>query len=188
MEEKEVGSRGLAQNSAGKGEFSASLKRGETLAGGFPFHVAHIKRKTTQRQSPTLRGSSYRIYGFDNPSVSFADSSLCTREPYIAKTLLSFSDRIQRLRQVGDQVGCILNTAGITHQAGGDACLFQLLVGELAVGRGGRVQATGAGIGHMGLDAIFSFCMKVDAASLPPFSSKETTPQPPLGRYFCARS
>ena len=90
------------------------------LPWGFSLIVAPIKRRTTQRQSPTLRGSSYRIYGFDNPSVSFADSSLCTREPYIAKTLLSFSDRIQRLRQVGDQVGCILDAAGVAHQTSGN--------------------------------------------------------------------
>ena len=97
LEEKEVGSKGKAlgrrpqtakdphaQQSAGKGEFSALLKRGETLAGGFPSYAAHHKRRTTQRLFPTLCGSFYWRYGFGNPSVSLvADSSLCTREPWV---------------------------------------------------------------------------------------------------------
>ena len=77
------GERPPCAKSAGKGEFSALLKRGETLAGGFPSYAAHYKRRTTQRLFPTLRGSFYWRYGFGNPSVSLAaDSSLCTREPW----------------------------------------------------------------------------------------------------------
>ena len=34
----------------------------------------------------------------------------------------------------------------------------------------------------------FKFCIKADAASLPPFNPNETTPHPPCGRYFLARS
>ena len=36
--------------------------------------------------------------------------------------------------------------------------------------------------------AILRFCMNLDAASRPPFTPKETTPQVPLGMYFCARA
>ena len=30
--------------------------------------------------------------------------------------------------------------------------------------------------------------MNLEAASRPPFTPKDTTPQVPFGRYFCARS
>ena len=34
----------------------------------------------------------------------------------------------------------------------------------------------------------FKCFIKISAAALPPFNSKETTPQPPFGIYFCAMS
>ena len=90
------------------------------LPWGFSLIVAPIKRRTTQRQSPTLRGSFDSLYKSDNSPVSCADRFLCTREPSGDETLFPFSDRIQRLRQVGDQVGCILDAAGVAHQTSGD--------------------------------------------------------------------
>ena len=50
-----------------KGEFLTPPKRGETHARGFPFHVPHYKRRT----SPPI------------PQSAHADSSLCTREPWV---------------------------------------------------------------------------------------------------------
>ena len=86
------------------------------LPWGFSLIVAPIKRRTTQRLLPTLRGSFDSLYKSDNSPVSSADRFLCTR----GGTLFPFSDRIQRLRQVGDQVGCILDAAGVAHQTSGD--------------------------------------------------------------------
>ena len=54
------------------------------LPGGFSLIVVPIKRRTTQRLLPALRGSFYKLYQSANPSVSLvADSSLCTREPWV---------------------------------------------------------------------------------------------------------
>ena len=90
------------------------------LPWGFSLIVAPIKRRTTQRQSPPLRGSFDSLYKSDTSHVSCAARFLCTREPSGDRTLFPFSDRIQRLRQVGDQVGCILDAAGVAHQTSGD--------------------------------------------------------------------
>ena len=63
-----------------KGEFSAPLKRGRTLAGGSPFHVVHYKRGTTQRCVVLLLGCTTPT----SPQSAYADSSLCTREPWVS--------------------------------------------------------------------------------------------------------
>ena len=68
------------------------------LPWGFSLIVAPIKRRTTQRLLPTLRGSFDSLYKSDNSPVSCADRFLCTREPSGDGTLFPFSDRIQRLR------------------------------------------------------------------------------------------
>ena len=61
--------------------FRRRRKEGEPSPGVRPFYVVYNERRTTQRLSQTLRGSFGMLYESDNPSVSYADSSLYTREP-----------------------------------------------------------------------------------------------------------
>ena len=60
---------------------------------------------------------------------------------------------VHGLGEVGDDVVDVLDAYGQTYKVGGDACLAQLFVAELAVGVAGGVEDAGAGIGHVGYDA-----------------------------------
>ena len=59
---------------------------------------------------------------------------------------------LQRLGNIGNQVLGIFQAAAQTDQVCTDTGGIQLLVGHLAMGGRGRMQAAGTGIGHMGLD------------------------------------
>ena len=56
----------------------------------------------------------------------------------------------QCLFNIGNNIFGVFNTHAKTHQVGADTAFFQLLVRQLAVGGGSRVQATGSRICHVG--------------------------------------
>ena len=54
------------------------------------------------------------------------------------------SDAVKGLAEVGDEIVRIFNADGKTDKVGCDPCRSELLIGELAVCGGGRVQNTAA--------------------------------------------
>ena len=60
---------------------------------------------------------------------------------------------VNGLCKVCDQILGILQTAAQADQIGAYTGSIQLLVGHLTVGCGGRMQAAGTGVCHMGLDS-----------------------------------
>ena len=78
------------------------------------------------------------------------------------------SDFVERLCDVVDEILCILKSAGVSYQVREYAARLEFLVVHLAVGCACRVQAAGSCVCNV--------------------MPKLTTPQVPVGMYFCAVS
>ena len=65
----------------------------------------------------------------------------------------SLSDLVERLLKVCDDVFDVLQTDRNTHHARLDACGNKLLVGQLAMGLGSRMQHAGSDVGNVNLVA-----------------------------------
>ena len=61
------------------------------------------------------------------------------RIPVPSKSLYKLLDSVKSLRQVGDDVVDVLGADGQADRVAADAYIGKLRIGELAVGRGGRV-------------------------------------------------
>ena len=109
--------------------------------------------------------------------------------PVPSKSLYILLDSVKSLCQVGDDVVDVLGADGQADRVAADAHIGKLRIGELAVGRGGRVDYKALDIGDIGQQREdLQMIDELEGLLLAALDVEVKIDAPPLGKYFSYRA